>query len=252
LAQGPESRQHHDTLDEINSLADRLRDWIAGNPVPIAVGAGLALAVAAGFGGWQAWRARTDDRASTAIAAIERDYLKAMGASPGSTEIVEPANPETGKSIRREYSEKFLAAAAEHSRARAAWAARVQAGDLLLAAGEPQRAIETWQEAAAAMSAGDSGRGIVLQRIAAAQESTGHWKEAAEAWHEAAGLPDYPLRTLALAQAARCFREAGETARAVEAARGIESAVPGSLDLPPHLQAIVGELKSQAAATPSS
>ena len=41
------------------------------------------------------------EAARHALAGLERDYLNAMGAPPGSTEITEPANQETGKTVRR-------------------------------------------------------------------------------------------------------------------------------------------------------
>lgn len=225
-------------------MADRLRDWISSNPLPVLAGAALVLAAAGAFGGWRAWSAGREDRASLAAAEVERDYLKAMGAAPGSVEIVEPANPETGKNVRREYSEKFLAVAAEHPRSRAAWSARIAAGDLLLAAGEIERAIEVWNEAVATLDRADAGRGLALQRIASAHENAGRWKDAGEAYAAAGEVPGFPLRTYTLAQAARSFVEAGDTERAIAIARTLELQ-PGDTTLPGHLQALIGDLRAR-------
>jgi predicted negative regulator of RcsB-dependent stress response len=246
LARGTQTTAHS-TLEEIESIADHIAAWIGANPaVVIAVGLSILLA-AAGYGGWVAWRSNREDTASFALASLERDYLKAMGGQPGATEITEPANPETGKAVRREFSQKFLGMADEHPHTAATTVARLTAGDLLAAAGEPDKALDAWHAALAGVGGNQALRGVALRRVATALEAQSEWKQAAEANLEAGGLAGYPLRRFALADAARCFAEAGDTSQAIGIAERLEGEGPSN-DLPPHLVAKLAELRARGAA----
>jgi len=242
----------HDVLDDINSFADHLRDWIAGNPVPVVTGAVLALALAAGVGGWRWWDTRREDRAAAALAKLEGEYRTAMGAGPGVAEVPEPANPETATATRREYATKLLALAQENDGTGAATLARLAAADRLSEVGEMPQAADELRAALPDLSASNPVRGLVLLRIAAAEESAGHWREAAEAYAEAGALPSFPLQAWAKADAARCYREAGDGARALALAQELGADPSATVNLPPNLSAALAEIRSGApAATPA-
>jgi predicted negative regulator of RcsB-dependent stress response len=246
LARGTQTTAHT-TLEEIESIADRIANWIGANPAAVIAVAGFILLAAGSYGGWVAWRSSREDNASFALASLERDYLKAMGAAPGATEITEPANPETGKAVRREFAEKLLAMASEHSHTSASSVARLTAGDLLAAAGEPEKALDAWQAALGGIGRNPALRGVALRRVATALEAQGKWSEAAAANLEAGELTGFPLRQWALADAARCYAEAGDRDRAASIADRVES--QGSSDeLPPALAAKLAELRVQGSA----
>ncbi|HBZ71490.1 MAG TPA: hypothetical protein DEP35_17895 [Deltaproteobacteria bacterium] len=247
MARGTQSTPHT-TLEEIESIADRIAGWVGANPVAVIALAGSILLVAAGYGGWVTWQSSREDRASFALASLERDYLKAMGAPAGATEITaEPANPETAKAIRQEFAQKFLAMADENPHTAAATVARLTGGDLLAAAGDPAKAFDAWQAALGGVGRNSALRGVVLRRVATAFEAQGKWTEAAAANLEAGELPGFPLRRWALADAARCYAEAGDLDRASSIASRVE-AEEGSLEeLPPHLASKLAELRARGA-----
>jgi predicted negative regulator of RcsB-dependent stress response len=245
LARGTQPTAHT-TLEEIESIADRMASWIGANPVAVIVLAGSILLAAGAYGGWVAWQSGREDRASFALASLEREYLKAMGAPPGATEITEPANPETGKALRQEFAQKLLAMADANPRTSAATVARLTAGDLLAAAGAPEKAFDAWQAALGGVGRNPALRGIALRRVATALEAQGKWSEAAAANLEAGELAGFPLRDWALADAARCYAEAGDTVRAISIAARVESD-GASEGLPPHLAAQLAELRARGA-----
>jgi len=243
LARGRETTTHG-TLEEIESIADQIMSWIGSNPAAV-VAVALSILIAAGaYGGWVAWQSSREDRASFALASLERDYLKAMGAAPGTTEISEPANPETGKALRKEFGQKLLTMASENPRTAAATVARLTAGDLLAATGEPDQALEAWQSALAGVGRNPALRGVALRRLATALEAQSKWSEAAAANLEAGELVGFPLRHWALADAARCYAEAGDTDRAARIAARVGSD-ESSEELPPNLTAQLAELRAR-------
>jgi hypothetical protein len=94
-------------------------------------------------------------------------------------------------------------------------------------------------------------RGVALRRIATALEAQSKWKEAGAANLQAGELPGFPLRRWALADAARCYAEAGDMSQAISIAERVES--EGSSDvLPAHLAAKLSELRARGAAGPTS
>jgi len=250
LARGRETTAHS-TLEEIESIADQIVSWIAANPGAVIAVALSILIAAGGYGGWVAWQSGREDRASFALASLERDYLKAMGAAPGTTEITEPANPETGKALRKEFGQKLVTMATEHPRTAAATVARLTAGDLLAAAGEPDKALEAWRSALEGVGRNPALRGVALRRLATALEAQSKWSEAAAANLEAGELVGFPLRQWALADAARCYAEAGETDRAAQIAARVAS--EGSSEgLPENLTAQLAELRARGTASASA
>jgi predicted negative regulator of RcsB-dependent stress response len=238
----------HTTLEELESVADRIVHWIGANPVVVIALGGSILLAAAVYSGWVAWRSSHEDRASFALASIERDYLKAMGAPPGATEITEPANPETAKAVRQEFAQKLLSMADENPGTAASTVARLTAGDLLAAGGDPQKALEAWQGALAGVGRNQMLRGIVLRRVATGLEAQSKWSEAAAAHLEAGELTGFPLRRWALADAARCFAEAGDMDRATATANRVENEGGASEELPPSLVAKLTEIRARGSA----
>lgn len=242
----------HDVLDDINSFADHLRDWIAGNPLPVIGGAVLILALAGGVGAWRWWDGRQEDRAAAALAKLEDGYRTAMGAVPGAVDLPEPANPETAKATRRDYATKFLELASSESGTKAAILARLAAGDRLVEIGDRDAALQELQAALPQVGKGDPLRGLVLERIAAIEEAAERWKEAAEAHAEAGSLDAYPLRLWARAEAARCFARAGDLGRAAAYVQEIEADPTAKQSLPPHLVAALAEIRAKAPESPEA
>lgn len=242
----------HDVLDDINSFADHLRDWIAANPGPVIGAAAVVLLTALGVSTWRYVDGRREDRAAAALAKLDDGYRTAMGAAPGAVEIPEPANPETARATRREYATKLLELAASESGTAAAVLARLAASDRLIEVGDGPKALEELQATLPLVGADDPVRGLVLERIAAAEESAGRWKEAAEAHAEAAGLTSFPLRAWSKAEAARCFAQAGDLGRAGAFARELEADPAAMQGLPPHLVAELAEIRAKAPEVPAA
>ncbi len=248
------ARRSHLTSDgfaDAESYADRLLDWISANVVALVILAALVLIGVGAYAGWRAWRGSQEDAAATAFGAAEREYLSSMGAEPGSFEFAEPANPETAKQNRTAAVDRFLAVAKQYDGDPAATQARIQAGGLLLEVGQPERAIEVWKDALPGAGRESDLRGLIQERIAHAHESLRQWKEAADAYAAAAEVPDYPLHAFALANAARCYAEAGDAEHALTFANRVQAEAP-SAELPPYLSARLQEIRAgQTAPAPA-
>jgi tetratricopeptide (TPR) repeat protein len=243
LAQRKDSRQASETLQEIESVFDRLARWVAEHPRQVL---GLLVAIlvtTAVLSLWNWGRHRSETRASAAVAQVQAEYLSAMGAPPGSFEVVEPANPEVGRQVRREFVARFLEVADEHAGAASAVSARLEAAALQDQAGDGEAALESWRRAAD--EAGDESalKGLALVRLARALESRSRWEEAGAAHEEAGGIEEMPMRILALADAARCFAEAGDAERALAIFERIETEAPDAR-LPAHTKARLLELRA--------
>jgi predicted negative regulator of RcsB-dependent stress response len=237
----PDSTQATETLHEIESIFDRLAHWTAHNPVPVLAGLAAILLSAAAFGGYQAWRASQESAASAEVAAIEAEYQSAMGAKPGELEIPEPANAEAATATRREYATRLGEAADRLGGTRAAVAARLRAGQLHAEAGDSGAALDAWRAAVEAAPRGSALVALARMRLAAGLESAGDAAAAAEAYLAAGGVADFPGRVLALGDAARCFADSGQTARALEVFGGLS---PEEVEeLPAYVAARLGELR---------
>lgn len=238
-----------ETLIELQSLADSIGNWLRENWIwPAAALVGV-IVVTGAVAGVLAHREGKELEASNALAAVQRQYLAAMGAEPGSTVFTEPANPETGKKARREAADGFVAVADEHPGTAAATLARIDAGTLLAEAGSPDRALELWREALADGSVGPELRAMLQVRVAQADEAAGRWAEAAKSYQEAGEQRAYPLWPWALADAARCLVEAGDRPAATRLAERLQADAPEA-ELPPHLSGLLDELR--AGATPAA
>lgn len=232
-----------DTLEQLESLGDRLVGWVGANPAVVLGTAAVILLVAAGIGGVRAWRSSSADAASTALAAIQSEYIEKMGGQAGSTVAPEPANPETARQVRTEFVERFATFARDHAGTPAQALAALEASELYEALGAPDKAREIVQEAAAALPSDSPIRGVVLRRAAVLAEGAGDFEAAAKAHLAAADAPGYPLRIEALADAARCWAEAAKTDEALAIYAKIESEAP-DYKLPPHVRARLAELQA--------
>ncbi len=242
----PDSTQATETLHEIESIFDRMARWVTHNPM-LALGA-LAgiLATAAAIGGYEAWRRSREAEASAEVAAIQADFMRAMGAQPNQATIVEPANAETAAATRREYAQRLLDAAERLAGTHAALAAQLQAGSLKSELGENEAALAAWRGAADAAPPDSVLGALARTRLAAGLEASGDVAGAAEAYLQAGGTAEFPGRVLALGDAARCLAEAGQTARALEVFGGLSE--EEVVALPVYVTARLTELRVRSAA----
>jgi hypothetical protein len=224
LATRPDSRQATETLEEIDSLFDRMAQWISENPWPVLGALGGVLAVAALIGGVQSLQRARGDEAATAVAAVQGEYLAAMGAAPGSFAVVEPANPERALQIRTTYAARFQETAAAHAGSAAAVAAHLEAADLLFATGEDVAGRESLRAATAGASPGSDLEALARLRLAGALEDAADPAGAASEYERVGAMDDFPEHVRALADAARCWLDANEADRALEAFARIDAA----------------------------
>ena len=229
-----------DALDELEGAGERMALWIQQNFVAVVSGIALLIALVGGIGFLTSSSERREQEASSALEKIRSEYLAAMGAAPGATEVPQLANPEAAREIRAEYAARFQAIADEHPGTVAAALATLQIGNLTEDGGESQAAIDIWQQALAPLPGDATLRAILLERIAQAHEDAGRWPEAAAAHEQAGAIDAYPLRTAALAAAARSYATAGDDAKALELYERVsaESGALGALgdDIPSRLR----------------
>ena len=232
-----------DTLEELESLGERLVAWIGNNPVLVLTVAGAILLAAAGLGGWRTWQGYRADRAATALSELRSKYVAAMGGTPNDVKIPEPANPETARSVRTDYVERFLEVARAHRGTASAALARLEASEIYVQLGNPDRALEVLQEGASELPGDSPITGILDARIGALQEDAGRFEDAARSYEAAADVPGNPLRAEALGDAARCWADAGKGDRAVALYAKLQSD-PGEHRLAPHVEARLRELQA--------
>lgn len=252
--------QPADTLEELESIGERLAQWVGANPVIVLGIAGAILLAAAGYGGYRAWSHSQANSGSAALATLHADFVEAMGGKPTDVEVPEPANPETAKTVRTEYADKYLALATEWSGSPTGALALLEAGQLFAQLGNTDRALEVFQQAAADAPSGSPIRGVVDSRVGHLLESKGDFEAAAKAHEAAAAIPGFPLRVEALAAAARCWAEAGKPDQALAIYQRLKSESP-DLQLAPHVEARLSEIEARsfgnapapaAAATPAA
>ena len=236
-------KQPTDTLEELESLGERLVGWIGANPTLVLGAAAGILLAAAGVGGWRTWQGSRADRASTALAELRAQYLAAMGGTPNDARVPEPANPETARSVRTEYVERFIEVARGHSGTAAGALARLEASEIYGRLGNPDRALAVLEEGVAEQSAASPLRGILESRVARLQEEDGHLEDAARSYEAAAAIPGNPLRSEALGDAARCWADAGKTDQAIAIYRSLQTEAPDH-HLAPHIEARLRELQA--------
>ncbi len=236
-----------DTLEEITSQTERLGAWVAAHAVLLGVLLAVVLAGTGSVAVYRSWSAGKDAEASNALAEVRDAYLAAMGAGPGAIEIPELANPETAGRVREEFVGRFRGVAQEYDGSVPGALAWLEVGDLLEASGDAQAAREAWTSGVESLPAGSALRGPLLGRVAFQLEAEERWQEAAEAHERAAALDGFPLRHWALADAARCYDAAGDTARALELMERIESDPGAGAALSEALRIRLRELRASAA-----
>jgi tetratricopeptide (TPR) repeat protein len=232
-----------ETLDQLESLGDRVGNWIAAHAALLFGAAVLILALAAGYGLVNASQQGAREEASEALAGVDGSFLRAMGTSQGSILIDEPANPETARRVREEYIGRYKELAVEYSGTLESQLALLEAGGLEQALDRSDDATATWQAALAESSGYPAVAGLLLQSVAGAHESAGRWTEAAEAYETAAELEDFPVRYLAMADAARCYAEAGDATKALALFDRLQAEAPAQ-PIGPVIEARMTELRA--------
>lgn len=234
-----------DVLDEFEGSAERLADWVRRHALVL----GLALvAVIAGVWAAQWWAQAAADRdgtATAALAAARRDYMAAMGGSPGSLEAPELANPDAARQIRSEFAERFREVAAAHPDTVSGTLAALQALELEAEAAGPEATLTGLETIRAAAPDNPTLRAILLQRTAQLHEAEGRFAEAAASYEAAGAIEAFPLRSFALAEAARCYADAGEPAKALALYDRIQAEAPG-FAFPDHHRMLRRELMGGA------
>ena len=232
-----------EALEELESAADRLAEWIREN-LWVVFGSIAALLAIAAIGSWIATaNRRAEEDASAGLAKVRDDYLSAMGVGPGALEVPELANPEAAAQIQAEYQERFGEVADDHPGLIAGTVARLESVRLASDAGRSAEALALAEQALEEAPSDPAVRGMVLQRLAQRLESEGRWSDAA-AQHEAASkVSGYPLGAWALVDAARCYAQAGDIDRAVALYERLDVDHP-DLRLPDHLRVQSRELRA--------
>lgn len=228
-------------LEQIQGTSDRVAEWISENPLPILGSMGVVLVIAAIWGLVGSAQETAVSEAANSLAVADREYRRAMGASPGSVEIPEPANPEAARSARTDAIEAYGVVIEEHSGSPAAAVAAIYKGQLQQDLGQAEAALASLE--AGADSADGTLRALLLARVAALHEEAGRAGEAADRYEQAAAIETYPLRHQALAEAARNRAQAGEAEAAVALLQRLEAEAP-TLQLPPHVSARLNELRA--------
>lgn len=229
-------------MEDVQSSLERAADWVRGHLLLVSIGLVAILIAAAGVGWRTSQLTQEAENAADALDRVTTNYLLAMGAAPGALEVPELANPAAAEAIRSEYAEKYGEVAAAHPGTVASALAALEQGNLLEASGDLEASIAVWQEAVGTLGGNPKLQAMLHQRIGQAYEAAGSWSEAAAA-HELAGASeDYPLRYWALADAMRCFVQAGEAQRARDLALQIDAEAP-DLELPEHARTLVRELR---------
>jgi len=230
-------------IAEIEGIAERGATWVSENLVLVGVLIAALLASAAGVGVYLSGRTAEAEAGSDALDSVHAAYLKAMGASPGAIDVPELANPTAAAAIREEFLQKFGEIADEYPGTVAGVLARLEQGNLSEAGGEFEDSIEIWRNTLAGLSSNPKLEAIVHQRIGQAYEDADQWLEAGEAHEAASAIQTNPLRYFAMADAARCYAEAGETERAKVLAQRLFLEAP-TLELPGQLGASLRELRT--------
>jgi tetratricopeptide (TPR) repeat protein len=246
------ARRHQDegVIEELESGAERLAEWIGRHLVPLVIGLVLVIGIAAAWGGWRTWTRSQEEAASNALHRTRTAYLKALGAPPTALEDPELANPKAAEAIREEYVAKFRAVADEHRGTVAGTLALFEIADLLEKLGREEEMADTWQQALDGAAGNPGLQGLLLQRVAEVEEARGDFAAAAAAFERAGDVEGFPLRHWALLEAARCRAAAGDPARALALFDRVTTEAP-DLPVPANLRAQFRELRAVHGAAPA-
>ncbi|MFP8873851.1 MAG: tetratricopeptide repeat protein [Myxococcota bacterium] len=231
-----------ETLEQIQSAGDRIAEWIGSNSKRVLIAAGVFLVTAASYGFWEASRSESGEAASIALAEAQHGLRRDMGTGENELLVAEPANPATAQDVRTRYLERFRDVADRFPGTPQGAIARLEVGNLEAALGDPAAALAAWEEVAG-QAPGPALRGLALTRVAWAYEQDGRWPEAAAEYQAAGDLQGFPLRRFALADAARCYLEAGDTESASRVALQLESSSAAGI-VPGHIRSQLAELRS--------
>ncbi|MFP8877862.1 MAG: hypothetical protein VCB99_13380 [Myxococcota bacterium] len=232
-------------LEEIQSAADTMAEWIHAHLMQVAAGIVGALVVAGGFAYVSESRDSSADAAAAQLAEALNAYLIAKGVGPLSVEVGELANPAAAEPIRAEFAAALAQVSEDYPDSAAATLSRFEAGRLAQDTGDAEAALALYQAAVDAGIDNPALRGLAQQRIGQSLEDQRRWSDAADAHEKAAGETDYPLRHWALADAARCRATAGDYARASLLYRRLDDEAP-SLQLASHERSLRGEVRALA------
>jgi tetratricopeptide (TPR) repeat protein len=224
------------TLDEIESRGDQILGWVLEHQKQLLIAAGAILVVAGIWGFTFQMRGQALQESAAALAKVQSAYRVAMGGTPGTLELAEPANPATALAIRTEYIAEYEKVAEAYSGTTAGALALLEAGRLQQELGEDEAAIATYEAALDAVDRKETVAAFLLMRLGAAHEEGARWTRAAESYEAASVTHNYPLRYDALANAARAYANAGDDERALAAFDRIETEAP-DFRLPPYLEA---------------
>ena len=247
MARRNHSLPETELVENIDSVFERAAAWVAGNPQIVLIGLGALIAIAAAAGVATTLRGRSEQAAQAAVATVHDAYLTAMGASPGASDVPEPANPELGKRTRAEFAAKLLDAAKQHEGSVAAVSARLEAAEFLEQNGDAEGAFAARELAAQQAPPGAGASAVALARYAVALEVKGDLAGAAKAF-ESAGEIESPAQALALADAARCQAQLGNRDRALELYARAEKL--GVDEVPVHVKQRLIELRGSAPSKP--
>lgn len=229
------------TLEALQGRTERLGEWVSKNPTPILGSIGTILVLALVIGLIASSRNDAAREAAESLAQARRDYRVAMGASPSSIDIAEPANPEAARRAREGAVIELGLVVDEYPGTPTAALAALDLGDLLIGLDRPEEAIAIWQAGAEATD--NALRGMLLVRAAAQLDEAGQLLEAAEAYTSASEIDEYPLRYQALAEAARVRAAAGEDEAAVAMLQQLETDAP-DFPIPDHIAMLLRELRA--------
>ena len=229
------------SLDALQSRSDKIGDWIASNPTPIlgALGGILAIALVVGLIGSS--REGAVAEAADQLSRAQRDFRVAMGVDATAIDIPEPANPEAARTAREAAVVDLQAVIDDHGGSPAAAIAALELGDILIQLDRAGEAIPLWETAAG--NASGSLRGMLLQRIGTEAELGEDLAAAADAYERASAIDGYPLRHLALAEAARVHATRGEDDAAVALLERLETEAP-DFAIPEHVEARLSEIRA--------
>lgn len=243
MARKKESNPTAEALRTLEASGDRFADWASQNAAVILGAIAGILVIAAGVGLWSQHSTNEREKAVNALAVVSSDYRKAMGADPLASEIPEPANADLAERTRREYVERFEAIGREYPGTTVAAVALLEAAKLHVELGNEAAGIANYEAARDAASKSALGA-MASVRLAGLAEGRGDMKAAAQAFERAAGVAAYPLRAVALGDAARCWAKANETDRALAAYQRFQAEFPDAR-IAPYIEAMLNELKAK-------
>ncbi len=232
-----------ETLRDLEESGDRVAEWASENATTILATMAGILLLAGAVGLYVQAGEDARDEAANDLAMATSQYRTAMGADPIAGVIPEPANPELAEATRTEYVARFAEVARTHPGTTAGSVAWLEAGHLQTELGKLEAAAESFSRARD--GAGDSAIAAIAEtRLANLAEGRGDPATAAAAYEQAAAIADYPLRAAALADATRCWAEAGEPERALTTFRRLETEFPDE-PVAPAVAALVAELRAR-------